>query len=135
LKYYISSKLTRICCAYRHSVDFYKEEGNENDIVNTLLKSTLAKYIDGNLVCISLFQKVTQLCYQQVYLLLLAGTFCFPPSVAGISLFSENSTIAAAYTAITTALESFNLGHIIENLLNKSENPDQHLTTVNIKSN
>jgi hypothetical protein len=67
---------------------------------------------------------------RQVYLLLLVGTFHFSGCVSGVSLFSENSTLAAVYNVIENALESVNLANIIPSLLNQTENPDQHLSAV-----
>jgi hypothetical protein len=56
--------------------------------------------------------------------------FYFPECVADISLFSENSTLAAAFKAIENALETVDLAGIIPNLLNRTVDPDQLLSTV-----
>jgi hypothetical protein len=66
----------------------------------------------------------------QVYLVLLIGTCQLSGCVTGISLFSENSTLAAVFSVIENALESVNLVNLIPSLLNKTDNPDQHLSTV-----
>lgn len=73
-----------------------------------------------------------QLWFQKVYLLLLTMTFYVPGCLAGISLFSDNSTLAAAYKVIENAIESVDLSDIVQNLLNKAANPDQFLSAVNV---
>jgi hypothetical protein len=50
--------------------------------------------------------------------------------VSGISLFSENSTLAAVFNVIENVLESVNLANMIPSLVNKTDNPDQHLSAV-----
>jgi hypothetical protein len=67
---------------------------------------------------------------QQVYLVLLVGTCHFSGCVSGFSLFSENSTLAAVFNVIENALESVNLANLIPGLVNNTDNPDQHLSTV-----
>jgi hypothetical protein len=65
-----------------------------------------------------------------VYLVLLVGTCHFSGCASGISLFSENSTLAAVFDVIENALESVNLANIIPSLLNQTDNPDQRLSAV-----
>jgi hypothetical protein len=67
---------------------------------------------------------------RQVYLVLLVGTCHFSGCVSGFSLFSENSTLAVVLHDIENVLESVNLAHLIPSLVNNTDNPDQHLTTV-----
>jgi hypothetical protein len=69
-------------------------------------------------------------CLRQVYLVLLVGTCQFSGCVSGFSLFSENSTIAAVLNVIENALESVNLANLIPSLLDNTNNPDTHLSTV-----
>jgi hypothetical protein len=69
-------------------------------------------------------------CIRQVYLALLVATCQFSGCVSGFSLFSENSTLAAVFDVIENALESVNLANLIPSLLNKTDNPDQHLSAV-----
>jgi uncharacterized membrane protein len=113
--------------------DDNNDNGNNNTDVLILNINIINRIIIINnitSICFALLQETMPVGTLHLYLLLIVGGFHFRGCSCDLSLFSENSTISAAFQVIGSVLESVNLAHLIPSLLIKSDDPDQFLSTV-----